>query len=131
GYQYSNGVTRVEFNLERPFFQDLRVRQAFAHTIDRNVILNTVNYGYGKAIVGPINPNLTKWYVADLKTYATDTALAEKLLDEAGYPRGADGIRIKLFHDYVPSSETSKRAAEYIRQALAPIGVDATVRTQD
>jgi len=131
GYQYQNGITRVEFNLERPFFQDLRVRQAFAHTIDRNIIHQTVNYGYGQPIAGPINPNLTKWYVPDLKTYATDTAKAEALLDEAGYPRGADGIRFKLFHDYVPSSDTSKRAAEYIRQALAPIGIDATVRTQD
>lgn len=131
GYQYGNGITRVEFNLERPFFQDLRVRQAFAHTIDRNVIHDTVNYGYGQAIAGPINPNLAKWYVPDLKTYATDPKLAESLLDAAGFPRGADGIRIRLSHDYVPSTDASKRSAEYIRQALAAIGVDATVRSQD
>ncbi|WP_404294341.1 ABC transporter substrate-binding protein (plasmid) [Microvirga sp. RSM25] len=131
GYQYQNGITRIEFNLEKPFFQDLRVRQAFAHTIDRTVIRDTVNYGYGAAIAGPINPNLAKWYVPDLKTYATDAKKAEALLDEAGYRRGADGIRIKLFHDYVPSTDSSKRSAEYVRQALAKIGVDVTVRTQD
>ncbi len=131
GYQYSNGVSRIEFNLERPFFKDIRVRQAFAHVIDRKVILNTINYGYGAAIPGPINPNLAKWYDGDLKTYPIDLAAAEKLLDEAGYPRGSDGVRIRINLDYVPSGETYPRGSEYIRQALAKVGVDATVRSQD
>jgi len=131
GYQYANGVSRIEFNLERPFFKDIRVRQAFAHVIDRKVILNTINYGYGAAIPGPINPNLAKWYDGDLKTYTIDLAAAEKLLDEAGYPRGRDGVRIRINLDYVPSGETYPRGSEYIRQALAKVGVDATVRSQD
>jgi len=131
GYQYANGISRIEFNLDRPFFKDLKVRQAFAHVIDRNVIVQTINYGYGSPIVGPINPHLTKWYVPDLPALPIDTALAEKLLDEAGYPRGVDGIRIKLTHDYVPSGDTYKRGADYIKQALAAIGVDVTVRSQD
>lgn len=131
GYQYSNGVSRIEFNLERPLFKDRRVRQAFAHVIDRNVILNTINYGYGAAISGPINPNLAKWFDPDLKTYPIDLAAAEKLLDEAGYPRGSDGIRARINLDYVPSGETYPRGSEYIRQALAKVGIDATVRSQD
>lgn len=131
GYQYANGVSRIEFNLERPFFKDIRVRQAFAHVIDRKVILNTINYGYGAAIPGPINPNLAKWYDGDLKTYPIDLAAAEKLLDEAGYPRRSDGVRIRINLDYVPSGETYPRGSEYIRQALAKVGVDATVRSQD
>ena len=131
GYQYSNGVSRIEFNLERPAFKDIRVRQAFAHVIDRKVIRNTINYGYGEAIPGPINPNLTKWYVADLKTYPIDLAAAEKLLDEAGHPRGSDGVRLRISLDYVPSGESYSRGSEYIRQALAKVGVDVTVRSQD
>ena len=131
GYQYANGVSRIEFNLERPVFKDIRVRQAFAHVIDRKVIRNTINYGYGEAIPGPINPNLTKWYVADLKTYPIDLAAAEKLLDEAGHPRGSDGVRFRLNLDYVPSGEPYSRGSEYIRQALAKVGVEVTVRAQD
>ncbi|MBB3660815.1 peptide/nickel transport system substrate-binding protein [Rhizobium sp. BK650] len=131
GYQYANGISRIEFNLERPFFKDIRVRQAFAHVIDRKVILNTINYGYGAAITGPINPNLSRWYDGNLKTYPIDLAAAEKLLDEAGYPRGKDGVRIRINLDYVPSGDTYPRGSEYIRQALAKVGVDATVRSQD
>jgi len=131
GYQYANGVSRIEFNLERDFFKDRRVREAFARVIDRQVFKNVINYGYGEIITGPINPNLSRWYVPDLKTYPIDAAAAEKLLDEAGYPRAADGIRARLTIDYVPSAESYKRGAEYIRQALAPIGIDVQVRSQD
>lgn len=95
----------MEFNLEKDVFKDVRVRRAFAHVIDRKVIFNTVNYGYGATITGPINPKLTKWFVDDLKTYPIDLKAAEALLDEAGYKRGADGIRFKLNLDYVPSTE--------------------------
>ncbi len=131
GYQYSNGVSRIEFNLEKPVFKDIRVRQAFAHVIDRKLIRNTINYGYGEPIPGPINPNLAKWFVADLKTYPIDLAAAEKLLDEAGHPRGSDGVRLRLNLDYVPSGEPYSRGSEYIRQALAKVGVEVTVRSQD
>ncbi len=131
GYQYTNSISRVEFNLEKDVFKDVRVRRAFAHVIDRNVIFNTVNFGYGATITGPINPKLTKWFVDDLKTYPIDLKAAEALLDEAGYKRGADGIRFKLNLDYVPSTEAYPRGADYIRQALAKVGVDVTVRTQD
>lgn len=131
GYQYSNSVSRIEFNLERDVFKDVRVRRAFAHVIDRNVIFNTINYGYGSPITGPISPNLTKWHVPDLKTYPIDLKAAEALLDEAGYKRGADGVRFKLNLDYVPSGETYPRGSDYIRQALAKVGVEVTVRTQD
>ncbi len=119
GYSYSNNITRIEFNLQRPQFSDVRVRQAFAHLIDRNVISNTVLYGYAKPIPGPISPTLTKFYDADLPTYDIDLAKAEALLDAAGYHRGGDGIRFRLTHDPHPSAEFYKRGGQYIRQVLA------------
>lgn len=131
GYQYANGVTRVEFNLDRPVFKDVRVRRAVAHLVDRNVIRDVVNYGLVRTIPGPINPNLKRFYFDDIKTYAINPVEANRLLDEAGYPRGSDGVRFTVNLDYVPGAETSLRGAEYIKQALAPAGINVTVRTQD
>jgi peptide/nickel transport system substrate-binding protein len=131
GYLYSGSVGLVAFNLDKPFFKDLRVRQAFAHVIDRNIIFKVINYGFGAPIIGPINPNLTKWFDPDLKPYPIDTKTAEKLLDAAGFPRSDGGIRQKLNLDFVPSGDTYARGSAYIKQALARVGIDVTIRTQD
>ena len=131
GYQYTNTIARIEFNLDRPAFKDVRVRRAVAHVIDRTVVRDVVNYGYGDPIVGPISASLTKFYTPDLKGYAVDPKAAERLLDEAGFPRGADGVRLRLTHDYVPSGDLYRRGADYVKQALGRIGVEVTVRSQD
>ena len=131
GYQYTNTIARIEFNLDRPAFKDVRVRRAVAHVIDRKVVRDVVNYGYGDPIVGPISASLTKFYTPDLKGYAVDPKAAERLLDEAGFPRGADGVRLRLTHDYVPSGDLYRRGADYVKQALGRIGVEVTVRSQD
>ncbi len=131
GYLYANDIARIEFNFDRPFFKNIKVRKAFSQVISREVVYNIIDYGFGATIPGPINPNLKKWYVADLPTYPINTASAEKLLDEAGYPRGEDGVRIRLTHDFVPSGDTYSRGAEYVREALAKVGVAVTVRDQD
>ena len=131
GYQYTNNISRVEFNLDRPVFGDVRVRRAFAHAIDRQFVRDVVNYGRGETISGPISASLGRFYLPDLKSYAFDTEEAERLLDAAGHPRGPDGVRFRLNHDYVPSGDLYRRGADYIKQALGKVGVDVTVRSQD
>lgn len=131
GYGYKNNLSRIEFNFEHPFFKDVRVRQAFAHTIDKSVIHQTVNFGYGSVIEGPIVPSLAKYFVPNLKTYAIDTAKAESLLDAAGFPRGTDGIRQRITLDPLGGQDLYKRGGEYIKQALAKVGVEVSLRSQD
>uniref|UniRef100_UPI001EF803A7 ABC transporter substrate-binding protein n=1 Tax=Serratia marcescens TaxID=615 RepID=UPI001EF803A7 len=63
-------------------------------------------------------------------TYPFDLAKAERLLDEAGFPRGADGIRFAITHDPLPTV-VLKRSADYLRQALGKIGIRVTIRSQD
>ena len=131
GFGYGNGITRAEFNLDNPYLANLQVRQAIAHAIDRNVIVDTVYRGYAKALLGPINPNLTRFYEADLPSYAYDPAKAEALLDAAGYPRGADGKRFSIFVDLQSPAIPTKQTGEYFVQALNAIGIDAQLRSQD
>lgn len=131
GYSFYAGVRRIEFNLDNPYFAKLPVRQAVAHAIDRKAIQQTIWYGYGRIVYGPVSPALPDFLADDLPTYPYDPALAEKLLDEAGLPRGADGIRFKVVHDYRPWNEGDKRTGEYLRSALGKIGIDVTVRSQD
>lgn len=131
GSVFDSGVKRIEFNLDNPYFKDLRVRRAIAHALDKTVIQNVIWYGFGQIVDGPISPDLAPFRMEGLPTYPFDLKAAEALLDEAGFPRKTGGIRFSVIHDYRPSTEGDKRTAEYVKQALAKIGIDVTVRTQD
>ena len=76
-------------------FDDLRVRQAISHAIDREAIVESILLGHGVATHGPIMPG-NRWYsdeVASLNAF--DTSESARLLDEAGWTPGGDGVRTK------------------------------------
>jgi peptide/nickel transport system substrate-binding protein len=131
GYEYNASMTMFIFNLENPILANLKVRQAIAHTIDREAILQTAWFGYGLPAPGPISPRLKRYFATDLPVYKLDTAIANRLLDEAGYPRNASGIRFELTHDFLPYGPVFKRVAEYLKQAFARVGIRLTIRSQD
>jgi peptide/nickel transport system substrate-binding protein len=109
----------------------LQVRRAIAHVIDRRAIIRDAWLGYGQPAFGPISPDLKKFCAPDLATPAFNPAEAERLLDDAGLPRGSDGIRLRLTLDYVPAGDGYHRTAIWISTALRALGIEATVRSQD
>lgn len=131
GYSYSPSVQRIEFNFENKYLKDVRVRRAIAHAIDKRVILNTVWYGYGEPTATPISARLTRFHDPSVQPYAFDPKKAEQLLDEAGFERGADGVRFRLTHDFLPYGDGYRRTADYLRQALSKVGIEITIRSQD
>jgi peptide/nickel transport system substrate-binding protein len=128
---YSPSIARAEFNLENTYLADIKVRHAIAHAVDKDFIVNTIYLGYATRLDGPVSPDLARFYTPDLPKYEFDPVKAEALLEEAGYPRGADGFRFKLFIDPTQPSGPPKQTAEYIAQALAKIGIQVELRTQD
>ncbi len=131
GYQYINSVCRTEFNLDRPHLARHEVREAIAHAIDRETILQVPLFGYGEIALGPISPQLKRFTATDLPFYRHDPKHAEQLLDQAGYPRGPDGVRLRLTHDYLPYGDSFPRIADYLKQSLRRVGIDVTIRSQD
>ncbi len=88
-------------DVRKPPFDDISVRHAMQMALDRETINNTLYKGLGdntpygiSAIKGYIIP-FEEWPEELKKTYNYDQEGAEALLDAAGYPRGADGIRFK------------------------------------
>ena len=71
-------------------------------------------------------------YTADVHNYNVPNGveMANKLLDEAGLPEKADGIRFEIVHDITPYGEEWQRFGEYVQQQLAKVGikVDAALR---
>ena len=131
GYDYVGLSTYFMFNLDRPVFQDVRVRRAFAHLIDRQFLIENVWYGYGRAATGPFSSALSKYHAADVPQYPLDIEKAKQLLDEAGLKPDASGVRLSITHDFVPLGEAYQRTAEYLRDAFAKAGIVMRVRGQD
>ncbi len=131
GYDWQSQYVFLEFNLRNPILKDVRVRQAIAHAIDKKALIDTVWHGLGKPATGPIPSTLKTFYNPGVPQYSLDPARAEKLLDDAGYPRKSDGVRFTIQQDYQPFHETFKFNAEFIRQNLKAVGIDVKVRNQD
>ncbi|MEX3633393.1 ABC transporter substrate-binding protein [Paraburkholderia sp. BR14320] len=130
GYEFQAGVTRIEFNLDNPVLKKLEVRQAIASALDRDVIRKVIFYGYATPLASPIIPT-SPYYDPAPAPYPFNVERANALLDEAGYPRKADGTRFALTVDPLPIGDLPTRTAAYVKSALARVGIAVTVRSQD
>jgi len=131
GYEALTYQLVVEINHRRKELADLKVRQAIAHAIDRDFVVKTIFLGYAKAATGPVPQNDPQFYTADVPTYPFDVAKANALLDEAGYKRADNGTRFALQLLPAPYFNETKQFGDYLRQALAAIGIDAQLVNND
>ena len=130
GYEFQAGVARIEFNLDNPVLKNLKVRQAIASALDREVIRKVIYYGYATPLASPIIPS-NPYYDPTPTPYPFNVERANALLDESGYPRKADGTRFALTVDPLPIGDLPTRTAAYVKSALARVGITVTVRSQD
>lgn len=121
------------FNLRREPFSDVRVRRAIAHAIDRDLLSDIVFGGLAPA-------EHTAWLSVvawannpEARQPDYDPELAEKLLDEAGLKRGSNGIRFSMTIATFRGSSLwgMPESADFIRDQLRSIGVDAEVRLME
>ncbi len=135
GHEMISPVAEILLNTRRAPLNDVKVRQAIAYAIDRNFVINNIWFGYGKPATGPMSSNFAPsgLYTDKVKIYQVPDGveIANKLLDEAGYEKKADGFRFGLIHDSLPYSQEWTRFGEYIAQALGKIGIKVTIRLED
>jgi peptide/nickel transport system substrate-binding protein len=134
-YRYlSFSYTYLGYNLERPLFQDRRVRQALTHAINKQEIIDGVLLGLGQPATGPYKPD-TWVYQQDVKRYPFDPERARALLAEAGWSdTDGDGI---LDKDGVPfrftivtnqGNDLRAKTGEIIQRRFREIGVEVKLR---
>ncbi|MBV8366767.1 MAG: peptide ABC transporter substrate-binding protein [Candidatus Eremiobacteraeota bacterium] len=122
----------LDFNVRNPILADVAVRRAIARGIDYRRIMDTVYAGYGERAASDIPP--FSWAANDLKPIPYDPATARRILDDAGWLAGADGVRAK--HGtrlaLTLSSAAGNRAAEsaeaLIQQQLKAVGIDLAIK---
>lgn len=117
------GSAHLGFNVANPKLQDVRVRQALNHAIDKGLLVEAFFQGLAEPAVSPIPPTVR--FAAELEeAYPYDPERARALLSEAG----ADGLSLRL--DVY--QDTSLEAAAQILQAMfAEVGVTLELRVQE
>lgn len=116
---FLNLVLRVD---EAPF-DDLRVRQALALSLDRQALVDVVLEGYGRPADDSIISPEANLYTAP-KPAEYDPERAKALLAEAGYP---DGVDVVLYAAAVPPLRTTLAVA--VKEFAAQAGFNIEVRT--
>ena len=115
-------------NVTRKPFNDIRVRRAFAHAIDKEFIVNRVYFGQGTPATGPISHLLSWAYTADTRQYRHHPAEARRLLDQAGLKPGPTGERFAITFTHAPNQQ---RLAQALRQQLGEVGITLQLQTLD
>jgi peptide/nickel transport system substrate-binding protein len=131
-YDGVGAVTMAMINQREHPYSDRRFRQALAHAIDREFIVDAIVMGRGRVAHGPI-ASPTAYFDGDaLHRYDHDPDKAEALLDEMGLVRGPNGVRHSLeFMMTAGGAGVNLRISEYIKQALAEIGLEVTLVSPD
>lgn len=116
----TEGETILSTNNKQAPFDDVRVREALAHAIDRQAIIDGAMFGYGTPIgthFAPHNPA----YKDLTGGSAYDPERAKALLAEAGL---ADGFETTL---HLPPPSYARRGGEIIAAQLAQVGIKAEI----
>ncbi|MBV5294599.1 MAG: ABC transporter substrate-binding protein [Curvibacter lanceolatus] len=127
---FLNNAAFLEFNVEHPILAKPEVRQAIAHAIDRNALRTTVYYKRAEVVNSPVPSVLSSYYDDSTFQYGYDVARANQLLDQAGYPRQANGQRFALRITNIPGADF-KRSSEFLRNALGRVGIKAELQDGD
>jgi peptide/nickel transport system substrate-binding protein len=114
----------MALNNAKPPLDNLLVRQAITHAIDKTTIVEGAFNGLGTVIGTHATP--AEPYFVDVNPYPYDPEKAKALLTEAGFPDGFE-INFELAAEY----PLERRAGEVIAQQLSEVGIKANVSIID
>jgi peptide/nickel transport system substrate-binding protein len=116
----TEGETILAMNNKQPPLDNIKVREAVAHAVDRQAIIDGAMFGYGTPIGTHFAPHHPAYVDLTAKS-AHDPEKAKALLAEAGFP---DGFETTL---HLPPPSYARRGGEIIAAQLAEVGIKAEI----
>ena len=116
----------LSFNFADPILAKRDVRQALAYATDRATIIKYLLRGQARPASSLLPP--THWaFEPNVQQYDYDPERAEKMLDAAGFPRGSDGVRMRLTLK-TSTDESTRLLSEAIADQWKRVGVVLELR---
>jgi peptide/nickel transport system substrate-binding protein len=138
------GVDQTDFIINsspnkksHPELKNLKVREAFDHTINREQVANVVFLGTAKPGATIIPEATGNWWNPNIHPTPFDLNAANTLLDGLGYKRGGDGIRVangqKMAYEVITPTDlhSANRTFQIIQPDFKKIGVRLTQKSLD
>jgi peptide/nickel transport system substrate-binding protein len=114
------------FNMDDAVVGKREVRQALAYATDREALIRYLLHGQARIATGVLPPN--HWaYEPNVAQYSLDVSRAEAQLDAAGFPRGANGVRMHLLLK-VSTEEQARLIGAALQEQWRRVGVGLEVR---
>jgi peptide/nickel transport system substrate-binding protein len=122
-------VQYLGLNLRDPVLKHVLVREAIACAINRDLIIRTLQLG--KAQPADTLLPVSHWaWAGDLPSYRYSPGEAAGLLNHAGYPAGANGIRFRLTMK-TSTDESARLLAAVLQQQLGAVGIALDIRSYE
>lgn len=126
----------IGFKIDRDLVNDTRLRRAMNLAVDQKALTDAITFGYGDPANSFLSPKVLDYNGKPRPDiYGENVAEANRLLDEAGWRRGADGFRSKdgkklapLFYGFTGAW---KEIAEAVQGDLRKVGIDMQIQLFD
>jgi len=122
----------VAMNCAKPTLADVRVRRAIALAVDWDRMNQTIYHGYNERATSDIVPG--SWAAPVIPAWPHDPAAARRLLDDAGWRAGPDGIRrrggtrLAIAISTTTAKQSNVQAEVQMQQQLRAVGIDLTIK---
>jgi peptide/nickel transport system substrate-binding protein len=126
-------IENYAFNLGRPQFAELTVRQALYAAVDKDTIIKDIYFGLMSATESFL-PKQSWAFNPDLPKQVYDPAHAKKLLDDAGWKPGAggirekNGVRLEFTSSTTAGNHLREQVQQFLQQGWQDIGVKMTIK---
>lgn len=125
------------FKVDKPVMNDPAIRRAINHAVNRQAVVQAVWFGNAQPADAYLNPNVTGFDEEAAKLVPQyDPDAARRVLDEAGWRPGSDGIRVKdgqraSFVVYGIQSNEWRQTTEAIQADLRRVGIEMRIQLWD
>lgn len=126
GWELFSPMSMLILNQRKPPFDNLKVRQAVMHALNRKQIVDNIFFGMGKPATGPF-ATTTLFYEKNVPAYDFNLKRARELVKESGVDTAKHPVKI-LSTSYGANWD---RLDEYIKQMLEGIGLKVSIESAD